>query len=215
VALTSISAEDFIARKWNWAKPVLISPPGKINKNWSIFPKKVKGKYAILHSISPKILIDYRDNLSFDGKTYIKSFYKPSGRKNCWDNWVRGAGPPPIETKIGWLILYHAMDKNDPGKYKIGAMVLDKNDPTKILFRSRVPLLAPDKDYENTGFKPGVVYSCGAVVKDGQLLVYYGGADNVVCLAQIKLNDLLDDLKLDEGDIMSKISFSEPNYSLA
>jgi len=215
VALTSISVKDFIACRWNWAKPVLISPPGKINKNWSIFPKKVKGKYAILHSISPKILIDYFDDLDFDGKTYIDSFYQPSGRKNHWDNWVRGVGPPPIETKIGWLILYHAMDKNDSGKYKLGAMILDKNDPSKILFRSRAPLLIPDKDYENTGFKPGVVYSCGAVVKDGRLLVYYGGADNVVCLAQIKLNNLLDDLKFGKGVIMNKVSFSEPGHFLA
>ena len=65
----------------------------------------------------------------------------------------------------------------------LGAMILDANDPTKILYRSRVPVLEPEEWYENTGWKSGVVYSCGAVVKDGELYVYYGGADSVVCVA--------------------------------
>ena len=60
-------------------------------------------------------------------------------RKNnhqCWDNQLRGIGPPPIETKDGWLVFYHAMDSRDPNRYKIGAMMLDKNDPSKILLTS-------------------------------------------------------------------------------
>ena len=90
------------------------------------------------------------------------------------------------------------MDSNDPGRYKVGAMVLDKNDPTEILYRSNTPLLEPDMDYENEGFKAGVVYACGAVVKDKRLFVYYGGADTVSCAAQMKLDQLLNQMKLDQ-----------------
>ena len=74
-------------------------------------------------------------------------------------------------------------------------MILDLKNPTKILYRSVSPILEPEEDYENNGYKWGVVYSCGAVVKDGTLLVYYGGADKVIGVASIKLADLLADLK--------------------
>ncbi len=195
VALTSISEKDFINQNWNWAEPIMISPPGEIHKNWTIFPEKINKKYAILHSLSPRILVDYVDNLEFKTGDYIRSFYSPSGRKNHWDNWMRGAGPPPIKTDDGWLVLYHAMDKYDPGRYKIGGMVLDHKDPTKILYRSDAPLLEPDMGYENEGFKSGVVYTCGAVIKKNRLLVYYGGADTVSCVAHTKLNQLLTDFK--------------------
>lgn len=193
IALTSIKLEDFLNEKWNWKGPVLISPPGEIHKNWTIFPEKINGKYAILHSISPKILIDYVDSMDeFNGKRFIKSQYGvDSTRKNFWDSSIRGAGPPPIKTEQGWLLLYHAMDNKDPNKYKIGAMLLDLKDPAKILHRSEKPLLEPEECYENEGFKAGVVYSCGAVVFGGKLMVYYGGADKVTCVATADFNDLL------------------------
>lgn len=195
VALTSINISDFLNKRWNWRKPTLISQPNEVHKNWVVFPEKIKGKYAILHSISPNILVDYFDTLEFDGKTYIKSYYNPEKRKGHWDSVVRGVGPPPIKTKDGWLILYHAIDDQDPGRYKIGAMILDYNDPTKVLYRTTQPILEPEERYENEGFKKGVVYSCGAVVIDDQLFVYYGGADTVICVATANLNEFLDELK--------------------
>ena len=208
IALTSIKLEDFKKKKWNWETPIMISPPGEIHKNWVLFPEKINGKFAILHSISPKILIDYVENFNeFDGTKFIKSYYnsKPSWG-DSWDNIVRGVGPTPIKTDIGWLVLYHAMDRKDPNRYKLGAMILDYRDPTKILYRSQGPILEPDEYYENEGFKGGVIYSCGAVVKpvrpqDGsgvgggqRLFVYYGGADSVVCVASIRLGELINDL---------------------
>jgi predicted GH43/DUF377 family glycosyl hydrolase len=75
------------------------------------------------------------------------------------------------------------MDLRDPNRYKLGAMLLDLNDPTKVLYRAQQPVLEPDEEYENSGFKSGVIYSCGAIVKDGQLVVFYGGADTVACVA--------------------------------
>jgi beta-1,2-mannobiose phosphorylase / 1,2-beta-oligomannan phosphorylase len=212
IALTSIKLSDFRKKKWNWEKPILISPPGEIHKNWVLFPEKINGKFAILHSISPEILVDYIDDFSkFDGTRFIKSYYdnKPSW-PNSWDNIVRGVGPTPIKTKVGWLILYHAMDRNDPNRYKLGAMILDFKDPTKILYRLPGPILEPDKNYENNGFKSGVIYSCGAVVKDGELFVYYGGADSVVCVASIKLSDLVDDLIKNKMAKLKKAKLFKP-----
>ena len=200
IALTSIALSDFKKKKWNWSKPVMISPPGEIHKNWVLFPEKINGKFAILHSISPDILIVYVDNLSeFNGSKFIKSKYHSEPPwDNSWDNMVRGVGPAPIKTSLGWLILYHSMDKNDPDRYKLGALILDKKDPKKILYHSNHPILEPDLHYENQGYKWGVIYSCGAVVKDGILFVYYGGADKFTCVATIELDELLDSLKKDK-----------------
>ena len=198
IALSSIKKDDFVDQRWRWSDPVLISPPGEIHKSWVLFPEKINGKYAILHGVTPNVLIEYVDSLDFDEGTFIKSS-RPSNdkvelRKGVWDSRVRGAGPPPIKTKLGWLLLYHAMDARDPNRYKLGAMILDLNDPTKILYRSSVPVLEPEEWYENTGWKSGVIYSCGAVVKDGELYVYYGGADSVVCVAVANLDHFLDEL---------------------
>ncbi len=198
IAVSSIGLDDFLQKDWGqWRKPAFISPPGEIHKNWVLFPEKINGKFAILHSISPKISIAYVDDLEdFDEEgNFIRSRYERVVRTDVWDSWIRGAGPPPIRTDLGWLLFYHAMDIRDPNRYKLGAMILDINDPAKILYRSRSPVLEPDFDYENNGFKSGVVYSCGAVVKDGELYVYYGGGDSVTCVAMANLAKFLQEIK--------------------
>jgi beta-1,2-mannobiose phosphorylase / 1,2-beta-oligomannan phosphorylase len=199
IALSSIALEDLLNKQWNWKKPAMISPPGEIHKNWMLFPEKIHGKFAILHSIAPRIMIDYFDSLEdFDEEQNVlrgslrKMEVSDPGR---WEHLVRGAGPPPLKTKDGWLVLYHGDDRNDPGKYKLGAMMLDANDPTKVLYRSRTPILEPDFDYENNGLKAGIVYSCGAVIKDGELYVYYGGSDTVTCVAMANVEHFLNELK--------------------
>jgi predicted GH43/DUF377 family glycosyl hydrolase len=98
-----------------------------------------------------------------------------------------------LKTKRGWLLFYHAISENDPGRYKLGAMLLDLNEPTKILHRSTAPVLSPDETYENHG-KPGVVYACGAVVQGDTLFIYYGGADKVVCVATTPLETFVNAL---------------------
>lgn len=197
IALSSIALEDFLRKNWKWKKPAMISPAGEIHKNWVLFPEKIHGKFAILHSISPNILVDYFDDLNdFDEEeAVIRSKYNRVSNTGSWDTWIRGAGPPPLKTEDGWLLFYHAMDLRDPNRYKLGAMLLDLDDPTKVLYRSRTPVLEPDFDYENNGFKAGVVYSCGAVINDGELYVYYGGADAVTCVAMANLNKFLTELK--------------------
>jgi predicted GH43/DUF377 family glycosyl hydrolase len=194
VGLTSIKINDFLNKKWHWNPPVLISPPGEVHKNWVIFPEKINGKYAILHSINPEILIDYVDDLNFENGPNIKSFHGGEPRKNCWDKWLRGIGPVPIKTKYGWLVFYHAMD-NDRSKYKVGAMLLDLENPIKILHRSLQPILEPTEIYESNGFKAGVVYASGAVVKDGKLLIYYGAADSYTSVAYADFEEFLEAIR--------------------
>lgn len=193
IGLTSILLDDLKKKKWNWKRPVLISKANQVSKNWLIFPEKINGRFAIIHSIVPKILIEYVDCL--DGITEPIDSPRPQGvqpgRKDFWDNRVRGSGPPPIKTSLGWLLLYHAQDVREPHKYKLGAMILAIDDPTKILYRSPQPILEPDAHYENDG-KPGVVYASGAVIIGDNLMVYYGGGDKHVCIAETPLQALLE-----------------------
>ncbi len=183
VALTSISEGDFHSQNWNWKDAVLISPPGLVDKNACILPEKIGGKYVIFHRIFPDILVDFVDNLEFDGTKFLKGEYKIEPREDYWDSRKIGIGATPIKTDDGWLLIYHAVGDKDPGRYKIGAMILDHNNPTKVLYRTKMPVIEPDEHYENEGYKSGVVYPCGAVKLKDDLIVYYGGADTVVCAA--------------------------------
>ena len=197
VALSSIHIDDFLSHRWNWKKPVLISPPYIVDKNACILPEKINGKYVIFHRVFPDILIDLVDNLDFDGKTrFIVGQYKIPTRvlSSDWDSLKVGCGPPPLKTKEGWLLIYQAVGVSDKSRYKIGAMLLDLKDPTKVLARTRNPILEPSAVYENEGFKSGVVYPCGAVIINDRLFVYYGGADMVVCVATTKLNRFMEQL---------------------
>lgn len=202
VAMTSISVDDFLSRKWeNWKKPVLVSPKNQMNKNWVIFPEKINGKYAILHSITPNIQVEYLDNLEFKENPNIKSYYKQVKNRNCWDSIIRGAGTTPIKIDDGWLVFYHAISEKEPSKYKIGAMILDYKDPTKILYKSTFPIIEPDRIYENEGYKGGIVYTCGATIKGDNLILYYGGADTVVCVATCNLKEFIKQIKDNNGKI--------------
>ena len=201
VGLSSIRMQDFLDKKWEWSHPCLISPPGEVHKNWVIFPEKIKGKYAILHSLTPRISITYLDSLDLKPGNYLSSYHDRGngfGREDFWDSLVRGVGAAPIKTKLGWLLFYHAIDLRESSKYKIGALLLDIEDPTRVIRCSSTSVLEPATIYENSGFKPGIVYLSGAVVKDGELLLYYGASDSYVCVASCKLEDFLQVL-LEEG----------------
>jgi predicted GH43/DUF377 family glycosyl hydrolase len=134
--------------------------------------------------------VDRLEELEF-GSRKIKSVFSQDKKRKGWDIYVRGAGPPPIKTDKGWLILYHAHEKGEMHKYKLGAMLLHIDNPTKIIARAPAPILHPDEWYEND-WKPGVVYACGAVIKDNRLIVYYGGGDKYVCIGEANIHDLLD-----------------------
>lgn len=206
VAFTSISLEDFRKENWNWQKPVLISAPGVVDKNACLLPEKINGKYVMFHRVFPDIHIDYLDDLNFDGETkWLKGEYKITPRKYAWDSRKLGVGAPPIKTKDGWLTIYQGVGDQDPGRYKMGAMLLDLKDPTKVSYRNDEPILSPDVNYENEGHKAGVVYPCGAVTLKDDLIVYYGGADTVVCAAKANLDSFVTNLKQGTPLVLSKI----------
>ena len=192
IGVISISEKYFLKKDWRWREPLLISPAGELNKNWVLFPEKINGKFAILHSLSPEVQIDFVDRLEdlAKGIRIIRSRFVQEKRKQ-WDSRIRGAGPPPVKTPLGWLVFYHAIDDRDPGRYKVGALLLDLGDPKKITARSPGPILAPDEWYENDG-KPGIVYACGAVVKDNMLYIYYGAGDKRIGVGTIPLSQLLE-----------------------
>ena len=197
VGVSSIQLDDLLKQKWNWTPPTFISPPRQVHKSWVLFPEKIDGKYAVLHSLHSgsrdSVLVDYLDTLHEEPKTPIISPYNPKTASSVWDSTLRGPGAPPIKTDKGWLLLYHANDARESHKYKLGALLLDLLNPSKVLARAPLPVLTPDAPYENDG-KPGIVYACGAVADDDTLRVYYGGGDSVVCTAHTSLSKLLNTL---------------------
>lgn len=214
VALTHIRVDDFLKQNWRWAKPRLISKPGQIQKNWVLFPEKIHGQYAILHGLTPEIKIEYLDSLDNLGKTtYVESLSSHGGRGYidterlaAWDNIVRGTGAPPLLTSAGWLVFYHGMDMRDPGKYKVGVLLLDREHPETVLRRAGEPVLEPETIYENNGHKRGVVYVCGAVIKDKTLFVYYGASDRTTAVATAPIDTFLNDLLKDQTPTLHKMN---------
>lgn len=160
--------------------------PDMPGKNASLFPKKNNGDYWLL----------FRDN---NGVTRFANSprldYWPdtypvfTKREGFWDSARIGIGTPPIETEKGWLLFYHGVDETNT--YRLGILFLDQKDPRKILYRSPEPIFEPETDYEKFGFIPNVVFTCGAVEKDNQYFIYYGGADEVIGLATIDKNLVL------------------------
>lgn len=214
IALTSIHIKDFLAQRFNWEKPVLITPPGVIDKSGCLLPEKINDKYVFFHRVFPNIQIDYVDSLNFDGKTnFLKGEFEIKIRPDKWDSRKIGAGAPPIRTKYGWLLIYYAVDDKDDGKYHIGAMLLDINKPQIVLHRTDSPIIMPETEYEMEGFKPGIVYPCGAVVINNTLMVYYGAADSYVCVATSNLDSFLDDLIKDKAPKLHSYSIKEVIYS--
>lgn len=194
VALTSMLYEDFINHKWIWKMPQLISPPGMDDKDACIFEEKINGKYVIFHRIGQDIVLDYVDSLNFAEGQWLQVRDVITPRKGWWDSRKIGISAPPISTPDGWVLLYHGISEAD-NEYRVGAMLLQKDHPATVLSRTEFPLLEPELQFEKEGIVNNVVFPCGAAVIKGVLHVYYGGADKVVGLATIPLQELLDYLK--------------------
>ena len=176
--------------------------PGLNDKDAVFFPERINGKIALLHRIPPDIQIVYFEDM--------KEIVKPDGnfwsqysesiedhtilkREYTWESKKIGAGPPPVKTKEGWLLIYHGVDKDHV--YRTGVALLDLEDPVRVIARSPLPIFEPEEDYEKYGDVNNVVFPEGAVVLDDTLFVYYGAADKVCALATAKVDDILDFLK--------------------
>ena len=150
-----------------------------------LLPEKVNGKYVLIHRIRPNMQIAYSEDLVAwrDSRTLM------AVRPGKWDSNFIGIGAQPLKTEKGWLLFYHGTDADRV--YRLGAAWLDLDDPSKILARLEEPILEPDAPYEAKGLTPNVAYACGAVELNGEFLVYYGGADAVLGVASIGVEELL------------------------
>ncbi len=195
VAISSISVADFLAKNWSaWKSPRLISPPEHNDKDACLFPTQIRGKYIILHRLQTSIWIDIAEDLHFGPSRWLQGDILFGPRETHWDSEKIGIGPPPIQTPAGWLLLYHGISKNDL-KYRMGAVLLDLEHPHRVTSRLDEPVLEPESDYQRHGARPGTVFGCGAVVIEDKLFLYYGGADQVVCVATAPLAKLLQKLE--------------------
>lgn len=194
VALTSILVKDFLNKKWNWEKPIVISPPDIDDKDAVIFPEKYKGKYIIVHRVGEDIDLSLTSTLNFKENEWLEEYRWLFVRKGWWDSKKVGAAAPPIKTKEGFVMLYHGV--SDDNIYRVGAVLLDLKNPIKIIGRTNNPILEPEVDYEKDGQVKNVVFPCGAVLLNETLFVYYGAGDSVVGVATIDINKLLKVLKV-------------------
>lgn len=191
VAFTSIAIDDFLAKRWHWETPMVITPPGIDDKDACLLPKKIKGEYVIFHRAGDNIHINFVDSLNFGPDQWLEyEGYKIEPRKEYWDNRKFGIAAPPIETSEGWLLFFHRVTVPD-GVYKIEALLLDINDPSRVIAETNATLLEPEMDYEKIGQVPNVVFPCGAVLLKNEVFLYYGGADQVVAVAKMPLNHIL------------------------
>lgn len=194
----------------------VITSKGSNNKDVVLFPEKMSqqqssvlssstssnnadgaGKYFFLHRPSSWIGSTYgvdKPSIWLGEGNALTNFEKHTlllKPEEDWEELKVGAGPPPIKTRAGWLVIYHGVSREKV--YSAGAALLDLHDPSKIIGRTKKPILEPKEPYEKLGDVNNVVFPTGACIVDNdKLFVYYGAADKVCCLATTDLNYLLD-----------------------
>jgi len=182
-------------RDWkHFDRKGMIFPPH--NKDCAIFEEKIRDKYFALHRPSSPQL----------GGNYIWIAESPdlihwghhkciaTTRKNMWDSARVGAGCSPIRTPRGWLAIYHGADENH--RYSLGALLLDIKDPAQVIGRSDFPLMEPTAPYELKGFFGNVVFTNGHLVNGDNIRLYYGASDEVICGAELSIQEILNSLTL-------------------
>ena len=154
------------------------------NKGMALFPRRIGGKYAMLsRQDDENLFIMFSDNPHHWSDPQL--IMRP---QEMWESVKIGNCGSPIETEAGWLVITHGV--GPMRKYCIGAALLDLHDPTKVIARLRHPLLSPAPN-EREGYVPNVVYSCGALVHDGSLILPYAMSDKASAIATLPLADLL------------------------
>lgn len=173
----------------------VILPPN--NKDACLFPERFDGRWAILQRPDAgggieNIWLAYSPDLVHWGEPHC---VMTEGSGPAWDAVRIGAGPPPIKTKNGWLMLYHGV-KMYAGQmvYRVGAALLDIDKPHKMSARSPRCIFKASELYETTGLVPNIVFPTGVLERGDELWVYYGSADTCICLATVKIEDILSSL---------------------
>jgi len=177
----------------------IITPYDADERDVVLFPEKIQRRYAVIHRPSnwiglghpvekPSIWFSFLDDLP--GRMYDhKVIMEP---EQPWEGKKIGAGPPPIKTKAGWLLIYHGVDSGHV--YRAGVALLDLKEPWRVLGRAMEPIMEPEERYEREGDVPNVVFPEGALVMGDELLVFYGAADKVCCVASARLDELIEQL---------------------
>ena len=176
----------------NFSRAGMILPPH--NKDCALFEEKINNRYYCLHRPSGIELggnfiwiAASHDLLHWGEHTCILQT-----REGMWDSARIGAGASPIRTEKGWLEIYHGADSDN--RYCLGAILLDLNDPGKVLARSDKPIFEPEKDYETRGFFGNVVFTNGHIVDGDKITMYYGASDEVICGAEFSITEILSEL---------------------
>jgi predicted GH43/DUF377 family glycosyl hydrolase len=181
----------------NWKKMGRITSAKDDDRDVVIFPEPINGEFYRTSrptyrcgkgykNPQPAIWLTHStDLLEWDNP--LELFYE--GQED-WESFKVGASTPPLKTNKGWLLLYHGVSATDHA-YRVGAFLLDLQNPRKILAKTKKPLLEPKMDYETSGFYNGCVFPTGNVIKDGILYIYYGAADHYICEASCSLDELL------------------------
>ncbi len=157
------------------------------NKGMALFPRKINGKYAMLSRIDGvNNYIMFSDNINHWGEAFMIQ-----GPKFPWEFIQVGNCGSPIETEFGWLVITHGV--GTMRKYVLGAILLDLDDPTKVIGQLSEPLLSPSEE-EREGYVPNVVYSCGSIISNDELVIPYAMSDTASTYATVSLNELLTNL---------------------
>jgi beta-1,4-mannooligosaccharide/beta-1,4-mannosyl-N-acetylglucosamine phosphorylase len=163
------------------------------NKDAVLFPTKFNGNYAVLHRPDAggiqNIWIAFSPDLKFWGEPHAVLL---EGGGPAWNGVKVGSGPPPVETKEGWLLLFHgAKYYGNNLVYRTGAVLLEKDKPHKIKAILPYSIFSSKEPYEMTGLMPNVLFPTGLLLRGDELWLYYGAADSSICLATVKLQALL------------------------
>lgn len=177
------------------------------DKDAFLFPKKIDGKFALIHRILPDMQVIYFKNFKDLTLNYWKRYFKRLSdfvvleSKYWYESRNIGGGCPPVETDKGWLLIYHAVDDMYSGKvYRVGAALLDKKNPTKLIGHLKEPLFSPEEVWEKKGNVNNVIFPAGAAVFGEKLYIYYGAADKYIATASVNLNALLNELLKKKND---------------
>jgi len=172
------------------------------NRNGVLFPRKINNQYVLLnrpsdsgHTPFGDIFLSHSNDMEYWGK---HRHVMGKGGNGWWQGTKIGAGPIPIETSEGWLMIYHGVSGTCNGFiYSIGAAILDIDKPWIVKYRTRDYLLTPEKDYETTGFVGNVAFPCAALADPdtGRIAVYYGAADTYSAVAYTQVDELVEYIK--------------------
>ena len=180
----------------------LLTPGGIDDRDGVLFPEKIAGRYVLLHRPTSWVGKGYgteragiwlafsEDLQDWDYGTGDEYLLMRPREGAAWEADKIGGGPPPVRTEAGWLMIYHGVDERYV--YRVGAALLDLDDPLKVLARTDEFLMEPEMEWERVGVIPNVVFPTAAVLRGRELLVYYGGADRVVGLAVANVDELID-----------------------